>query len=148
MEIAAVILLLVGGIVVPVIGWIVGCILLWVSPRWSRGDKLLGTLVWPGGLLAVLVAILGLAFGAETSAGSCSSIGSSSSVSSNGVVHQGPVVTHCTSPAIPPWLAITLAVLVLVAAFVGPVLVAVRLLIRARSAPGPTMTEEPQLVAG
>ena len=28
--------------------------MLWTSPRWRPSDKLLGTLVWPGGLAAVL----------------------------------------------------------------------------------------------
>ncbi len=31
-------------------GWR-GCIMLWASPRWRWTDKLLGTLVWPCGLL-------------------------------------------------------------------------------------------------
>ncbi|MCO6009231.1 hypothetical protein NE236_30100 [Actinoallomurus purpureus] len=50
LEIAAVILLLIGGVVLPVIGWIVGAVLLWASGRWTLRDKLIGTLVFPGGL--------------------------------------------------------------------------------------------------
>jgi len=49
-ELAAVVTLLIGGVVVPVVGWLVGVVLLWASPRWRFGDKLLGTLIWPGGL--------------------------------------------------------------------------------------------------
>ena len=52
LELAAVLFLLLGGIVIPVLGWFVGVVLLWMSPRWTAKDKLLGTLVWPGGLLA------------------------------------------------------------------------------------------------
>jgi hypothetical protein len=48
---AAVILLPIGGLVLPVIGWIVGVVLLWISDVWSTRDKLIGTLVVPGGLL-------------------------------------------------------------------------------------------------
>jgi hypothetical protein len=49
-ELAAVMIVLAGGVIVPVIGWLVGVTLLWASPRWQFGDKLLATLVWPGGL--------------------------------------------------------------------------------------------------
>jgi hypothetical protein len=53
-EIAALILLPIGGVVLPVIGWIVGVILLWASQAWTTRDKLVGTLVLPGGLLVPL----------------------------------------------------------------------------------------------
>lgn len=46
--------LLIGGIVVPAIGWILGVILLWTSSVWSVRDKILGTLIVPGGLAAPL----------------------------------------------------------------------------------------------
>jgi len=49
-EIAAVILLLIGGLVLPVVGWFVGLVLLWASNAWNTRDKLIGTLVVPGGL--------------------------------------------------------------------------------------------------
>jgi HAAS len=49
-EIAALILLPVGGIVIPVVGWFVGVALLWSSEHWSVRSKLVGTLVVPGGL--------------------------------------------------------------------------------------------------
>jgi hypothetical protein len=49
-ELVTVILLLIGGIVVPVLGWIVGVVLLWASARWTTRDKMIGTLVLPGGL--------------------------------------------------------------------------------------------------
>lgn len=50
-EVAALILLPVGGIILPVIGWIVGVILLWISKAWTNREKLIGTLIIPGGLL-------------------------------------------------------------------------------------------------
>jgi hypothetical protein len=53
-EIGALILLPIGGIVVPVVGWFAGAVLLWVSDAWSTRDKLLGTLLFPGGLLLPL----------------------------------------------------------------------------------------------
>jgi uncharacterized membrane protein len=48
-EPAAIVLLLFGGFVA-LVGWLVGLVLLWSSPRWNVRDKLIGTLVFPGGL--------------------------------------------------------------------------------------------------
>ena len=53
-EIAALILLPIGGVVLPVLGWLVGVVLLWVSDAWNTRDKVLGTLIVPGGLLVPL----------------------------------------------------------------------------------------------
>jgi uncharacterized membrane protein len=52
-DIGTVVLLLFGGLLIG-LGWIVGVVMLWASPRLRTSDKLLGTLVWPGGLAAVL----------------------------------------------------------------------------------------------
>jgi len=54
LEWIAVVLLLIGGVVVPFVGWIVGVVLLWASSVWTVRDKLIGTLVVPGGLLPAL----------------------------------------------------------------------------------------------
>lgn len=54
MEGVAIFGLLIGGLVVPVVGWVVGVVLLWTSSAWSTRDKILGTLVVPGGLAAPL----------------------------------------------------------------------------------------------
>ena len=48
-EPAALVLLLVGGFLY-FIGWIVGVVLLWSSDVWSTRQKIIGTLVVPGGL--------------------------------------------------------------------------------------------------
>ena len=50
-EVTALWLLLIGGIILPVLGWIIGVVILWASERWSRRDKLIGTFIVPGGLL-------------------------------------------------------------------------------------------------
>ena len=44
------ILLLVGGLVIPVFGWVIGVVLLWASDAWNVRDKVIGTLLVPGGL--------------------------------------------------------------------------------------------------
>ncbi|MGD0166309.1 MAG: hypothetical protein ABSC51_03345 [Gaiellaceae bacterium] len=52
----AIALLLIGGFVA-VIGWLAGVALLWRSRIWTLRDKLIGTLVLPGGLLALVIAV-------------------------------------------------------------------------------------------
>jgi uncharacterized membrane protein len=58
LEWIAIALLLVGGFIIPVFGWFAGVVLLWISNVWSVGDKLLGTLVFPGGLAAVVTGVV------------------------------------------------------------------------------------------
>jgi hypothetical protein len=58
MEVMALILLPIGGVILPIIGWIAGVILLWVSTAWSTRDKVIGTLVVPGGLAAAAFMML------------------------------------------------------------------------------------------
>ena len=53
-ETAAVILLPIGAIAIPLVGWFIGVALLWRSPVWTTREKLVGTLVIPGGLGAPL----------------------------------------------------------------------------------------------
>jgi uncharacterized membrane protein len=66
LEIAALVLLLVGGIVLPVVGWLVGVVLLWVSDIWTTRDKLVGTLAVPGGLLPAVYLSMGAVVYGET----------------------------------------------------------------------------------
>ncbi len=49
-EIFALIGLLIGGFLF-VVGWFVGLVFLWVSDAWTTGEKLVGTLLVPGGLV-------------------------------------------------------------------------------------------------
>ena len=53
-EVIALILLLVGGLVLPIIGWFIGLVLLWTSRVWTTGEKILGTVFIPGGLVLPL----------------------------------------------------------------------------------------------
>jgi hypothetical protein len=55
-EIAAIVLLLMGGFVF-VVGWFVGVVLLWASEAWTTRDKLIGTFVVPFGLLPLVYAM-------------------------------------------------------------------------------------------
>jgi hypothetical protein len=121
-EVAAVILLLLGGFIFAV-GWIAGLILLWASPRWRWPDKLLGTLVWPFGYAGVLYGLLAGAFtSAANDSGSFCGYGCTSTSQGGGM---------------PTWLQ----VLILVAALVPPIAVAIWLVLRARWVPD--QTEQP-----
>jgi hypothetical protein len=68
-EVGALILLPIGGVILPVLGWFIGIVLLWISDAWNTRDKLFGTLLFPGGLL-IPVALGVLA----SEAGTCSTI--------------------------------------------------------------------------
>ena len=65
-EVFAVILILFGGFVFPLVGWLVGVGLLLSSPLWSGRQKLLGVLVWPGGLSLVLLVLVVRAGGTQS----------------------------------------------------------------------------------
>lgn len=43
LEVAAILILGLGGFFVPVVGWLVGVVLVWISGAWSTRDKLIGT---------------------------------------------------------------------------------------------------------
>jgi hypothetical protein len=49
-EVWALIMLSIGSLVVPIFGWLVGVALLWSARVWTATEKLIGTLVVPGGL--------------------------------------------------------------------------------------------------
>src|SRR5271166_890290 len=54
----AAIFLLLFGFIAAGIGWVVGVILLWRSRAWTTRDKLIVTLVLPGGLVATVLLLL------------------------------------------------------------------------------------------
>jgi uncharacterized membrane protein len=57
-EVGALVLLLIGGLIVPIFGWLIGVVLLWVSNVWNVRDKIIGTLFVPGGLgLSILLLV-------------------------------------------------------------------------------------------
>ncbi|MBV9803618.1 MAG: hypothetical protein JO130_10525 [Solirubrobacterales bacterium] len=58
-EWVAIVLLLAGGFIV-FVGWIVGAVMLWTSRAWRVRDKLIGTLIVPGGLPTAILVLLDL----------------------------------------------------------------------------------------
>lgn len=105
LETWAVVMLTIGS-VIPVVGWLVGVLLLWMSRRWRWPEKLAGTLIVPlgPGLLWFLAVLL------PARSESCSVSGHRDS---GGAFVQGPMV--CASSGPPVWLGATIAIVVVLA---------------------------------
>ena len=105
--------------------WPAGVVLLWLSPAWTTRQKLLGTLVWPGGYPALLVLLpMTLLFGAHS--GGCATQ----------LDDQGRVVwTTCPSELQQTLAAIATVIVVLIALLL-PVAVGIYLATRLRARPG------------
>jgi uncharacterized membrane protein len=127
LEIAAVILLPIGGLIIPVIGWFIGVILLWSSRVWTTGEKLAGTLLFPGGLLLPF----GLTFGA-VGGQSCSGVIQNADQLVTEAAQAIEISCHGPSVLYKVGAGVLLAVLVIV-----PIAVAIVLArrMRARTAP-------------
>jgi hypothetical protein len=118
LEITAVLMLTVGSFI-PLIGWAVGVILLWSSRRWRTGEKLLGTLVVPGGPAVVLwLGVLGVLPG---------QVCSGTTRQRAGVMQSAE--PYCTGFAFSPWIGLPL----LLTALIAPFVVAGVLVARARA---------------
>jgi hypothetical protein len=101
-----------GGFLLPIIGWVLGVILLWASRVWSTREKLIGTLLVPGGLSAVLfLAVFG-------SGATCTGSGGAGR----------PTIEHCTGTAIPNAIGIPLLIAFVAAGIVTPIFLARRAL--------------------
>lgn len=110
----AAIFLLLFGFIAAGVGWIVGVVLLWRSRAWTTRDKLIGTLVLPGGMFLTVVFLL-LALG-QPRKEICT--------------HYGASVVHCThGPNSGPPTLVSIA-LILIA--LTPIATAVYLARRAR----------------
>ena len=58
-SILTVLLLTVGGFIIPVIGWLAGLVMLWASRTWAVSHKVIGTLVALGGPGLAVAGLLG-----------------------------------------------------------------------------------------
>ncbi len=124
-EWAAVILLPLGGFVFGV-GWLVGLILLWSSRLWTTRDKLIGTLIVPGGIATALLVVL-----LTATTRRCKELATVNP--STGAV--GPATVHCTPSGGPSSATTALQIALLVFVVLGPVVSAVYLARRARAKP-------------
>jgi hypothetical protein len=131
-EWAAVILLPLGGFAFGV-GWLAGLILLWSSRLWTTRDKLIGTLVIPGGLATSLFVFFGLsvALAGTTEAGNCSGFATEVNPATGAVIRPGTF--HCHPANVGPGTATTVLFIALaVVLLLGPIVSAVYLARRAR----------------
>jgi len=103
---------LTAGSLLPVFGWLIGLVLLWSSGLWRRSEKILATLIFPGGPALALVgasALIGLATSSQCL-----------------TPHGSPACAAFTQAPV-------LSVALLLIALTAPVVVAIVLLNRARS---------------
>jgi uncharacterized membrane protein len=119
-EIGALIMLLVGGLVLPVIGWVIGVVLLWTSNAWNTRDKIIGTIFVPGGLgLPILLGTLALSGGG----GGCVEFGE---------VGSQPTLNTCTGQGTST--TEVLGIVALVALLLAPIVTTAYLAVRMRRA--------------
>ena len=111
-ELAAILLLMFGGFIV-FVGWLAGVFMLWTSDRWTLRDKLIGTLVIPGGYATAAYALIGV-----STVQSC-----------------GGNPGHVTCTGGPTTLGTIGQVALAVVVFVGPLAAAFYLAARARQRP-------------
>jgi hypothetical protein len=100
----------------PFLGWIIGLALLLWSPLWSARQKLLGALIWPGGLMTVALAAAAIAAMGRPP---CSTTGVPVPVGGTPPTTVTTVVEACTNSGISPW-----ALLAIAAVVAAPVVVA------------------------
>jgi len=126
LEVGAVVMLTAGSLI-PVIGWVVGVILLWSSGVWRRSEKLLGTLIVPGG---PGLALFGGAATTSWLGAAQPCVGPVTSTISGQIVTPAQA---CTGSGLAPALGVALLLFVLIA----PIVVAIVLINRARARTSP-----------
>lgn len=85
-EILVLVLIPIGGVIVPLVGWVVGAILLATSQVWTSREKVIGLLLVPGGLLPAF--LFGLMPGQTC----------------NSAVVDGEAIAETCSGGVPVWL--------------------------------------------
>ena len=126
-EWAAIILLPLGGFAFGV-GWLVGLILLWSSRLWTTRDKIIGTLIVPGGIASVFVIVLA---GADIETTSCSGQAIGVNVVTGKSV--GHATVHCTTTGGPSTITTVLQIALVALFIIGPIITAIYLARRART---------------
>jgi hypothetical protein len=128
-EVGALVLLLVGGLIVPIFGWLIGVVLLWVSNAWNLRDKVIGTLFVPGGFGMPLFVLGYFLF----------SSGGSTSVSGCHIDPRTGREFNCfeSSTSDPTTFLDVLVIVLLVALLVAPIVTTAYLVYRLRRQPAP-----------
>ncbi len=106
---------------IPVAGWLYGVALLWSSRVWSRRDKDIGTLCFPGGSAGVLASFWTLSYATEQR---CSVISYGPTDGLGGTPNHPPtdIDQGCALVgSIQPWLGWVIMASVIALAFAGPI---------------------------
>ena len=101
--------------------WPIGVILLWTSPAWRWRDKVIGTLIPPGGYMGL--AIFGVIFATAQSGSSCVTV----------IEGTGQAIQNgCPAPAGPSVLATALSIVAAILIYTLPLITAGYLALRLR----------------
>jgi hypothetical protein len=101
--------------------WPIGVIFLWISPAWKVRDKVIGTLLPPGGYIGLLS--FGLAFATNQTSGGCTSV----TDAAGHVVQNG-----CQGPPGPSLLETALPIAAAILFYTLPLITAAYLAVRLR----------------
>ena len=118
-----------GAVILLPLGWLAGLVLLWSSRLWTTRDKLIGTLIVPGGIATAFVVVL-----LTATTRRCAQTTSVMVTRAGQTVSRSP--SHCTSSAAPGALATTWHIALIAFVALGPVLCAVYLARRASTPTG------------
>lgn len=121
-EVAAIVSLAIGAFIVPRIGWFIGLALLWTSRRFTRADKVIGTVLVPFGYGALLLAAFSVGSSSSSETDCTGPLGSPSSGA-----HQNVEVCHTITTGGSSTLASLLRLIILL---VGPTYTTIRLIRR------------------
>lgn len=105
-------------------GWVVGLVLLWSSRLWTTREKLIGTLIVPGGIATTL--LIAVLMGTKRRCRTIAAV----NPSTGGLI--GRATAHCTPSAGPSATTTAWHIALVVFFIVGPVISAVYLARRAR----------------
>lgn len=126
-EAIAILATLIGGVIVPAFGWLVGVVLLWTSRVWTIKDKLVGTLVVPGGLALPLYLHVFAPFGVT----SCQPAGPSFNRRGKPI---GQVTACSTEPLTSEWWGVALLIVLTLLALATAIYLGRRAFSRGRPA--------------
>jgi hypothetical protein len=101
--------------------WLLAMVVVWGATGWARRERLVATLVFPGGTAGALVFTYWMC---RLTAFSCSSGSSGMTDGLGGLPIPGSVKAipvSCTEPSVPGWIGLALVAAALTASVLGPV---------------------------
>jgi hypothetical protein len=106
------------GSFLPVVGWLWGVQRVWQSAGWSRWDKWIAVLAFPGGPFAALLTSVWIA---SLTVVTCSSgVSGTLDPSTHNVLTSSAMTSTCTNPVLTPWIGGVIVVVVVLLSVAGP----------------------------